>query len=65
MILARMENENIMMNLSTLSFVIKDVDRICQVLNAKNKNSERIRIDNPFASGRSIGGFGNTGKIQL
>lgn len=52
----------ILINLSQEIFVIKDGDRICQMIIAKHEKAEWISVDALHDSGRGSGGFGHTGK---
>lgn len=53
----------ILINLSDEKFVIKDGDRICQMVISKHERGEWICVDSLMDSGRGAGGFGHTGKI--
>jgi dUTP pyrophosphatase len=52
----------ILINLSDKKFVIKDGERICQMVISKHERAEWESVDNLFATGRGKGGFGHTGK---
>lgn len=52
----------IMINFSDKDFVIKDGDRICQMIIAKHEKAEWIEVDELQQSVRGAGGFGHTGK---
>jgi dUTP pyrophosphatase len=58
----RGEIKVIMINLSDEVFVIKDGERICQMVIAKHEKAEWISTDVLVQSGRGEGGFGHTGK---
>jgi dUTP pyrophosphatase len=52
----------ILINLSDKKFVIKDGERICQMVISKHERAEWECVDNLLATGRGKGGFGHTGK---
>lgn len=52
----------ILINLSKETFVIKDGERICQMVIAKHETIEWEETDDLNASGRGSGGFGHTGQ---
>jgi len=52
----------ILMNLSEEDFIIKDGDRICQMVIARHETAEWIETDSLDDSARGTGGFGHTGK---
>ena len=52
----------ILINLSKESFVVKDGDRICQMVIAKHEKAEWVSVDTLLISERGEGGFGHTGK---
>lgn len=52
----------IMINLSNEDFIIKDGDRICQMIIAKHEKAEWIGVDSLIETSRGNGGFGHTGK---
>lgn len=52
----------IMINLSEENFVIKDGERICQMVIAKHEMAEWIEVDSLMETQRGSGGFGHTGK---
>ena len=52
----------ILINLSNESFVIKDGERICQMIIAKYEKAEIIEVDILTDTERGTGGFGHTGK---
>jgi dUTP pyrophosphatase len=53
----------VLVNLSGEDFVIKDGERICQMIIAKHEKAEWISTDILLETERGIGGFGHTGKI--
>ncbi len=52
----------ILVNLSSEEFVIKDGERICQMIIAKHEKAELIEVDTLNKTERGAGGFGHTGK---
>jgi dUTP pyrophosphatase len=52
----------ILVNLSSDDFIIKDGERICQMIIAKHEKAEWISVDNLMETERGKGGFGHTGK---
>jgi dUTP pyrophosphatase len=52
----------ILINLSGEDFVIKDGDRICQMVITKHEKAEWISTERLVETGRGPGGFGHTGK---
>jgi dUTP pyrophosphatase len=52
----------VLINLSNENFVIKDGERICQMVIAKHEKAEWISVDNLMETDRGVGGFGHTGK---
>jgi dUTP pyrophosphatase len=52
----------ILVNLSDENFVIKDGERICQMVIAKHEIIEWESVKNLIKTERESGGFGNTGK---
>ena len=52
----------IMINLSKEDFVIKDGDRICQMIIAKHEKTEWVSVENLIDKDRGNVGFGHTGK---
>lgn len=52
----------IMINLSDEDFVIKDGDRICQMVISRHERAEWIKVDVLEETERGSGGFGHTGK---
>lgn len=52
----------ILVNLSSEDFVIKDGDRICQMVIARHEQAEWVEVEELQDSQRGAGGFGHTGK---
>lgn len=52
----------IMINLSDQNFVIKDGERIAQMIIASHEQAEWISVDSLDETERGAGGFGHTGK---
>ncbi|HEX2968063.1 MAG TPA: dUTP diphosphatase [Bacteroidales bacterium] len=52
----------IMINLSNENFVIKDGERICQMVISKHERAEWMQVDELIDTPRGSGGFGHTGK---
>jgi len=52
----------ILVNLSDESFVIKDGERICQMIIARHERAEWVVTEELVRTGRGSGGFGHTGK---
>ena len=52
----------VLINLSKKNFVIKDGEKICQMVIAKHEKAEWVKVDNLLETGRGSGGFGHTGK---
>lgn len=52
----------ILINLSSEDFVIKDGERICQMIISRHEKAEWISVDNLLGTERGEGGFGHTGK---
>jgi dUTP pyrophosphatase len=52
----------ILVNLSDGMFVIKDGERICQMIIAKHDRAEWVVVDELIKTERGAGGFGHTGK---
>jgi dUTP pyrophosphatase len=52
----------ILVNLSSDDFIVKDGERICQMIIAKHEKAEWISVDNLMETERGKGGFGHTGK---
>jgi len=52
----------ILVNLSKENFVIKDGERICQMVISKHEKAEWLSVENLLDTERGIGGFGHTGK---
>ena len=53
----------ILVNLSNEDFVIKDGERICQMVIAKHEKAEWLSVESLLESDRGVGGFGHTGKM--
>lgn len=53
----------ILVNLSGESSVIKDGERICQMIISKHEKAEWESVDVLIESERGTGGFGHTGKV--
>lgn len=53
----------ILINLSDEKFIVRDGDRICQMIIAKHERGEWISVDSLMESNRGSGGFGHTGKL--
>lgn len=51
----------VLVNLSKENFVIKDGERICQMVISKHEKAEWIGVENLLDTERGIGGFGHTG----
>jgi dUTP pyrophosphatase len=52
----------ILINLSEESFVIKDGERICQMVIARHEKADWIEVDELIQTERGEGGFGHTGR---
>ena len=52
----------ILVNLSGGKFVIKDGERICQMVIAKNEKAIWAKVENLIVTERGNSGFGHTGK---
>jgi dUTP pyrophosphatase len=52
-------------NLSKENFVIRNRERICQMVIAKNAHVEWVSVGNILSTGRGSGGFDNTCKKLL
>jgi dUTP pyrophosphatase len=52
----------ILINLSREIFVIKDGERICQMVIARHEKAEWVSVDSLLQSDRGPGGFGHTGR---
>lgn len=52
----------ILVNLSNEDFIVKDGERICQMVIARHEKAEWIEVDILKETGRGAGGFGHTGK---
>lgn len=53
----------ILVNLSKDEFVIKDGERICQMVIAKHEKADWVPVDSLLETQRGTGGFGHTGKV--
>lgn len=52
----------ILINLSDVNFVIKDGERICQMVITSHEKASWISVDSLVETKRGTGGFGHTGK---
>lgn len=52
----------ILINLSEENFVIKDGERICQMVVSKHEKADWLEVDSLGETSRGSGGFGHTGK---
>jgi dUTP pyrophosphatase len=52
----------IVINLSEKEYLIKDGDRICQMIISKHERAEWVSVETINNTERGIGGFGHTGK---
>jgi len=52
----------VLINLSKENFVIKDGERICQMVITKHEKAEWVSVESLFETDRGSGGFGHTGK---
>lgn len=52
----------ILINLSDEKFVVKDGERICQMIISKHERAEWVVVDELLKTERGAGGFGHTGK---
>jgi len=52
----------ILVNLSNEEFVIKDGERICQMIISKHEQAEWLAVEVLMETERGAGGFGHTGK---
>lgn len=52
----------ILVNLSREDFVIKDGERICQMVISKHEKAEWVNVEGLLETDRGSGGFGHTGK---
>lgn len=52
----------ILINLSSENFVIRDGERICQMVIARHEKAEWVSVESLIATERGEGGFGHTGK---
>jgi dUTP pyrophosphatase len=55
-------NMKMPVNLSSENFVIRDGERICQMVIAKHEKADWESVDALLESDRGSGGFGHTGK---
>lgn len=53
----------ILINLSKEDFIIKDGERICQMIIAKHEKAEWVTVQSLEKTVRGTGGFGHTGNI--
>jgi len=53
----------ILINMSAEDFIIKNGERICQMVITKHEKADWIVVDNLLETERGAGGFGHTGKI--
>jgi len=58
----RGEIQVILINLSDADFVIKDGERVCQMVIAAHEQAEWTEVDSINETARGAGGFGHTGK---
>lgn len=58
----RGEIKVILVNLSNENFVIKNGERICQMIISKHESAELIEVKEISETTRGAGGFGHTGK---
>ncbi len=52
----------ILINFSNENFIIRDGERICQMVIARHESVEWVQVDSLDNSLRGDGGFGHTGK---
>ena len=52
----------ILINLSQENFVLKDGERICQMVITKHEKAEWVSVDSLLKTNRGSGGFGHTGE---
>jgi dUTP pyrophosphatase len=52
----------ILINLSKEDFIIKDGERICQMIISSHEKAEWVQVENLDETARGDGGFGHTGK---
>jgi len=57
----RGEIKIILANISTEDFIIKDGERIAQMIIARHEKAEWIEVEELVETGRGAGGFGSTG----
>ncbi|MCX6253760.1 MAG: dUTP diphosphatase [Bacteroidia bacterium] len=53
----------ILINLSKEDFIIKDGERVCQMVITKQEKAKWISVENLLETNRGAGGFGHTGKV--
>lgn len=53
----------ILVNLSDEEFVVKDGERICQMVIARHEKAEWVEVEILKETGRGAGGFGHTGNV--
>jgi dUTP pyrophosphatase len=53
----------ILINFSDKDFVVKDGERICQMVITKHEKAEWVNVDSLEKTERGHGGFGHTGNI--
>ncbi|MCE5347947.1 MAG: dUTP diphosphatase [Bacteroidales bacterium] len=53
----------ILINLSDKDFIIRDGERICQMIIAKHEKAEWVSVERLLETERGKGGFGHTGKL--
>jgi len=53
----------ILINLSDKDFIIRDGERICQMIIAKHEKAEWVCVERLLETERGEGGFGHTGKL--
>ncbi len=53
----------ILINFSDEDFIVKDGERICQMVISKHEKAEWINVENLEKTERGHGGFGHTGKM--
>jgi dUTP pyrophosphatase len=52
----------ILVNLSDQEFIVKDGERICQMVIARHEKAEWVEVESLAETTRGTGGFGHTGK---
>jgi dUTP pyrophosphatase len=58
----RGEVKVILVNLSNEDFIVRDGDRIAQMIISAHEQAEWIRVEELDETGRGVGGFGSTGQ---